>query len=111
MAWSKPRTSKYGNTKVEADGLTFDSKREYSRWRDLQLLERAGEIKNLQRQVPFPLLVDEQLIGKYIADHVYYDTRTQSKVIEDVKGVETALFKWKAKHVLAQYKVKILIVK
>ena len=47
---------KYGNKKiVTADG-EFDSRREYQRWCELKLLERAGKISNLQRQVEYELI-------------------------------------------------------
>ena len=38
--------SKYGSRKVKKDGMTFDSIREYNRWRELKLLERAGKIED-----------------------------------------------------------------
>ena len=40
---------KYGNKKVVSDdGYNFDSKAEASRWGELRLMERAGEISDLQ---------------------------------------------------------------
>lgn len=50
------RSNKYGSRKVTADGMTFDSRKEYMRWCELSLLERAGKITNLQRQVKFVLI-------------------------------------------------------
>lgn len=42
--------SKYHNKKVVLpDGTVFDSQKEYARWCELRLLERAGKITNLQR--------------------------------------------------------------
>lgn len=88
--------SKYGNRKIFADDQTFDSLREYRRWRELKLLERAGEIGLLRRQVPFDLLpaqYDERtgkLIErgvKYIADFVYQTDGFT--VVEDVKSSAT----------------------
>lgn len=38
------KLNKYGARKVVVDGVTFDSSKEYIRWRELQLLERGGEI-------------------------------------------------------------------
>lgn len=93
--------SKYGNCRVEVGGLHFDSKAEGRRWLDLQLLAKAGRITGLERQVRFPLEVDGQRIGCYVADFVYY--RGSERVVEDVKGAKTALYKWKAKHFAAQY--------
>lgn len=48
-------TSKYLNQKCTADGVTFDSRRELARWRDLQMLEHAGRIRGLERQATYEL--------------------------------------------------------
>ena len=50
------RRSKYGAQKTEFDGLVFDSKHEAMRWRELALLQRSGEIADLQRQVKYILI-------------------------------------------------------
>ena len=50
------RYGKYGNRKVTVDGVVFDSKREAARYKELKLLQEAGEIKGLQMQVPFELI-------------------------------------------------------
>jgi hypothetical protein len=47
--------SKYRSSKLTVDGVTFDSRKEYFRWNELSLLERAGVISGLQRQVRFEL--------------------------------------------------------
>lgn len=67
----------------------FDSKGEAQRWMQLRLLERAGEISELRRQVPFPLFTLTGL-GKpvqfaiYKADYVYLENGL--RVIEDFKS-------------------------
>lgn len=91
------RRSKYGAQKTEFDGLVFDSKHEAMRWRELALLQRSGEIADLQRQVKYiliPAQVDED--GKvaeravsYVADFVYSDVRSGETVVEDAKGMHT----------------------
>jgi hypothetical protein len=49
--------AKYHNKKtVSPDGIKFDSRRECQRWGELRLLERAGRISNLERQVKFELI-------------------------------------------------------
>lgn len=48
--------AKYNNRKITRDGLTFDSLKEYRRFCELRLLEKAGEIQNLERQKPFELI-------------------------------------------------------
>ena len=93
--------SKYGNRKVELDGEKFDSAAERDRWVSLRLMERAGEVQFLRRQVRFHLLgADGSHICDYIADFVY--CRNGTPVIEDVKGVITDVFRIKAKLMAAQ---------
>ncbi len=83
------KKNKYGNKKVEVDGILFDSKKEAARYGELKLLEKAGRIEDLKLQVPFELIPsqpDEKGV-KYIADFVYLeDGRT---VVEDTKGFRT----------------------
>lgn len=96
-------SSKYGNKKTTVDGIVFDSKREADRYRELKLLERAGEIRDLRLQVPFQLIPSYELNGKrvratnYIADFVYIDTRRQEQVVEDAKGYRTREYNLKKK--------------
>mgnify|MGYP003291745326 CR=1 FL=1 len=47
---------KYKNKKIFRDGEWFDSVHEYKRYRELILLQRAGVISDLRRQVPFELI-------------------------------------------------------
>lgn len=47
---------KYGNKKVEVDGIEFDSKKEARRYCELTLLQRAGKISDLQMQREFELI-------------------------------------------------------
>lgn len=47
---------KYGNKKVEIDGIEFDSKKEARRYWELSLLQRAGKISDLQLQREFELI-------------------------------------------------------
>ena len=46
-------TIKYHNKKTEIDGIVFDSRKEALRWHELKLMENAGLISDLRRQVPF----------------------------------------------------------
>lgn len=96
------RYHKYGAVKTTVDGITFDSKREAERYMELRILEKAGEIKNLALQPAFELqpgFVNAK--GKkvrsivYKADFAY--TENGVYVVEDVKGMETDVFKLKRK--------------
>lgn len=91
----KPR-NKFGAIKTTTvDGVKHDSKKEAKRWLELNLLQRAGEISDLQRQVPFELIPAQYIDGKcversvkYVADFVY-TTRNGLEVVEDTKSHAT----------------------
>lgn len=100
------RVSKYGNIKVEADGQKFDSKAERGRWMDLRLLETAGSIKELKRQVTYPLDVNGVHICDYRADFVYIGK--DGLVVEDKKGYRTREFLIKVRLMLACHGVTVL---
>jgi hypothetical protein len=94
--------SKYGAKGTTVDGILFASKREAKRWSELQLLLRAGEIRDLQRQVSIqmqgqngPIRTPTGRGARYVADFVYYDCRLKADVIEDSKGFATPEFKLK----------------
>ena len=97
----KKYKTKYGNVQVKQDDVTFDSKAEQQRYRDLKVLERAGQIKNLRVHNRWNLHVNDIIIGRYETDFEY---ESQGKIIvEDVKGFMTPLSKWKIAHFQAQY--------
>ena len=56
--WSKYH--KYHASKVVYEGQTFDSRKELKRYKELILLQQAGEIKNLQRQVKYTLIPEQR---------------------------------------------------
>lgn len=97
--------NKYGAKRTTINGITFASKAEARRYVALKLLEKAGTIKALQLQVKFELHVNDVKIGSYIADFVYYirDRDDWYRVVEDVKGFKTPLYRWKKKHVAAEH--------
>lgn len=94
------KQSKYRNKKIATDEGVFDSKAEYKRWQELNLMQKAGLITELDRQVPFVLAPGVVINGrkrppmKYIADFVYHD-ENGNKVVEDVKGHLTDAYKIK----------------
>lgn len=104
--------SKYNSRKITKDGITFDSVKEYRRWCELSLLERAGTIQNLQRQVKFELIPSQRIDGKvierpctYIADFVY--TENGKMVVEDTKGFRTTDYIIKRKLLLWVHGIRI----
>lgn len=112
------RINKYRNVKVYMyeDGVTseerdlighgdikytFDSKKEFDRWNQLQMLERAGGISELSRQKTFVLLEGYKIDGRtvypvlYRADFYYKNNVTGKYVIEDVKPFDKKTKKYK----------------
>ena len=104
--------NKYHAKKCEWDGEVFDSKKELQRYKELKLLEKAGEIQNLRRQVKYVLIPTQRIDGKvverevaYKADFVYEaDGET---VVEDAKGVKTTDYIIKRKMMLLFYNIRI----
>ena len=107
------KKSKYHNTKVEYNGIKFDSVKEMKHYQLLEYRQKIGEIKELKLQVPYELIpkykMNDKTIRKttYVADFVYYDTRDNKTHIIDVKGFKTQTYKLKKK--LFEYKYKIEI--
>lgn len=104
--------SKYGNKKVEINGIVFDSKREARRWLELDALAKAGEIQDLERQVPFLLIPSQSVDGKvveravsYVADFQYRENG--KTIVEDVKGAKTKDYLLKRKMLLFFYGIRI----
>lgn len=102
--------NKYHNRKTEIDGIVFDSKREAQRYAELQLLQRAGEIRDLSMQVEFELIPkqDGERACKYKADFVYHMADTGKMVVEDVKGKRTREYIIKRKLMLWRHGIKIV---
>ena len=102
--------SKYGNIKTTtSDGITHDSIKEANRWCELKLLERAGRISDLKRQVKFELIPkqDGERAVYYIADFVYHNADDGKLVVEDVKGKRTKDYIIKRKLMLWIHGIKI----
>lgn len=108
--------NKYHNMKTTVFGQTFDSKKEAERWLELRAMEKAGEIVELKRQVPFvviPVQKDEngkviEREVKYIADFVYRPRNDYYRiVVEDVKGIRTPEYILKRKLMLWRNGIKI----
>jgi|SRR6185295_10992318 len=83
------KKSKYNNTKIEVDGIVFDSVKEANRYKELRLLLKVGEIGLLKRQVEYELNPGGTYSLKYLSDFEYIITETGENVVEDVKGFRT----------------------
>jgi hypothetical protein len=119
--------NKYYSRKVTINGETFDSKKEAARWRELALLEKAGQITGLQRQVRFELLPAQyRLVATpkgqqkkcieravtYVADFVYKERLVPDgdscvTVVEDTKGLKTKDYILKRKMLLYFHNIRI----
>jgi hypothetical protein len=91
---AKQFRNKYGAKKTVVDGIKFDSKKEAARWGYLQLLLRAGEITDLERQVKVeligqqgPLLTRTGRKMKLTFDFSYMEDGV--RIYEDAKGFPT----------------------
>ena len=105
---SLKKKPKYRNEKTVVNGITFDSKKEANRYKDLKLMEKAGKIRAIRIQFPCRLVANGIYICDYIADFVYRDQETGKDVVEDAKGVRTKEYRLKAKLFEACYGFKIL---
>jgi hypothetical protein len=93
---------KYRAVRTEcANGHSHPSRGEAKRCDDLHLLQKAGEISRLEREVPFPVYLNGVKLFTYRADFVYFTG--QERVTEDFKGVITPVYRLKKKAVEAYY--------
>ena len=123
-------SNKFNAKKIIFNGITFDSKKECERYKQLKILESKGEITNLELQKKFVLIpkqemeYDENLkSGKiktkrmtierevsYVADF-YYKDKEGKEVVEDVKGCKFGaaynIFVLKRKMMLYFYGIQI----
>lgn len=130
MYYNRANKSKYNSKKIyAADGMKFDSRKEYQRYLYLKDKEKDGYIKDLKTQVKYILIPAQRepdqpgkrggiKKGKvierecaYFADFVYYDCIKNCEVVEDVKGYKAAgaynLFTIKRKLMLYVHGIKI----
>jgi len=99
--------SKYKARRTTIEGITFASKGEAMRYLDLKRLEQAGHIRNLRLQVGYPLAVNGFKLCTYVADFVYEEAGTT--IVEDFKGIKTAIFRLKAKMMKALLGIELRI--
>jgi hypothetical protein len=101
--------NKYRNRKTTIDGHTFDSQKEAARFAELKMLERAGEISELELQPRFLIVPKVRWQGRtlrqryYVADFAYYRKSDSKRVVEDVKGMRTDMYTLKRQLFLVNY--------
>ena len=114
----KNAKNKYRNVKVQFDGMLFDSQKEATRWAELKLLQRTGQIYELRRQVAFEIIPTQrdeatgelvERCARYIADFAYRDAQTGRTVVEDTKSDATKTPEYVLKRKLMYYRFGIRI--
>lgn len=109
--------SKYRNIRVQDEERKFDSKKEMAYAKELDLLMASGEVEYYERQVPFPIKINEKKITTYMLDFQVAYANGNTEYV-DVKGfdkrkkkfITTPVFKLKKKLVEAVYGIKIKMV-
>lgn len=108
----------YINKKIVVNGIKFDSKKEARRYQALLLMQRAGEIGELELQPKFELVKGVKFSGdarakpavRYFADFAYTDVLTGKRIVEDVKSPvtkEKPYYKMKRHMMLAIHGIEV----
>jgi hypothetical protein len=105
-------TAKYRNRPCTVGAEKYRSQRERDRHQELVLLQRAGQIAGLTREVPFLLVVPVTIHGRrrpavrYYADFVY-STNTGETIVEDCKGMRTPVYNLKRHLMMSVHGIEI----
>lgn len=111
-SWRHLGRSKYGAKATVLAGIRFASQAEARRYQELLLLAQAGEIRELELQPAYPIIVHgpdhrPRIVCAAIFDFRYRAGREGILTVEDVKGVRTPVYRLKKKLVEAIYGVTI----
>lgn len=96
MNWLIKNYSKYHNIKTEYNGIKYDSKKEAQFAQDLDMLKRAGEIKDWKRQIAFKMVVEGEIICRHYVDFEI-EHNDGSKELVEIKSKSTMTPLWKLK--------------
>lgn len=97
------------------DGIRFPSKLQAQRYGELKLLARAGKIRDLWLEVRIPIVVNGMKVCVYVADFRYEELLVSKRgemptyrvVVEDAKGVKTAVYQLKKRLMKAVHGITI----
>lgn len=117
VARSRAKRPKFGNKKIEYQGMKFDSKKEMQRYLQLLEFEKKGQISDLELQVYFELAPSVKFEAeprakpalRYVADFVYILDGV--KIVEDVKSKitrEDAVYRIKKHLMKSVHNIEIL---
>lgn len=112
------KPNKYKNILCTVGDEKYRSQKERDRHQELKLLEKAGHIHALIREVPYELAPAVNVQGRkrpplrYVADFVYMHRNNTGigwhKVVEDCKGVRTEGYRIKRHLLKAVHGIEIL---
>jgi len=108
MRLSKPH--KYRAKPCVIDGTHFPSQAEGRRYQELRLMEKAGEISELEVHPRYPITINNQKVCIVELDFAYLDQAAQRHYV-DCKGMDTALSKLKRKLIFAVHAITVEIVR
>lgn len=106
--------NKYHAEKTTVGKEKFHSRKEARRYQELTLMQRAGQISGLKRQVRYLLIPTQydsdgkkiEYSANYYADFVYF--KNGKLIVEDCKGYKTPEYILKRKLMLQVYGIRIL---
>lgn len=104
------RPHKYRAKPTVVDGVRFASQAEANYYLTLKMLEKAGQVRDIELQPSFHLHVNGVRIGQYRGDFRYYDKALDKTVVAEVKGIDLPLGRWKRRHAEAEHGIEIVMV-
>lgn len=97
--------NKYKAKRTSVGGITFASKKEAAHFQHLKIMQNAGLIHSLTLQPEFPVWINGTKCFVYKGDFSHMENG--NRIITDVKGVKTPVYRIKKKCVEAYYRIKI----
>ena len=106
-------------TKFIVNGYKFSSKKEVNRYKELNGLVKAGEISDLSIKPRYELVVNNNLICRYVADFSYLMEDKNypgvyAEIVEDVKSRKSGgsfdIFRIKAKLMKAIHGIDVVVI-
>jgi len=92
------------------DGVYIPSQLQLGRYRELQIMERIGEIYKLETEVNYSLDINGVHICDYRADHRYHEASSGKLVVEDVKPAKITGAALKAQYEVFKLKAKLMLI-
>lgn len=100
------KSSKYSSKRTFYNGVWYASKKESKRAYELDMLLKAGEVKKWTPQVKYEFVLNGKKICSYFLDFLVEYSNGEIRY-EDVKGMQTPVYKIKKKMMKAFYDIDI----